>query len=140
MLGLFMDAKVRDIGDQDAVPRGGCDVDPVGSRPEPSDDAAVRKLVDQLAGQFGGDDEQRIAIARSGQYFVTAVTFQGHERCPGALQLTTFVVLDGVGPGTWVLGGYPLEILGVPEGRMELTVNPREIEVPLTVTIGLREK
>ena len=49
-------------------------------------------------------------------------------------------VFDGVGPGTWVLGGHPLEILGVPEGRIELTVRPNELEVPLTVTIGLREK
>lgn len=49
-------------------------------------------------------------------------------------------VFDGVGPGTWVLGGHPLEILGVPEGMIELAVRPDELEVPLTVTIGLREK
>jgi len=49
-------------------------------------------------------------------------------------------VFDGVGAGTWVLGGYPLDILSVPDDRVELTVHPNELEVPLTVTIGLREK
>jgi hypothetical protein len=49
-------------------------------------------------------------------------------------------VFDGVGPGTWVLGGHPLDIVSAPDDRVELTIREGELEVPLTVTIGLREK
>ena len=97
MLGLLVGAEIGHVRDENAAARGSGDVDAIRACSQAGDHAAAGELVDQIGRNFGGDDEERIAVAGGGEHFVDRLAFQRDELRPSTLQLQALVVFDGIG-------------------------------------------
>jgi len=116
--------RLVDLGEVD-VPEGGLERDLVlpGTR--------IRGIaLDARTGApFAVEMEQSISLRPAGHDYPAAI---GEAR----IGRNGEFVFDGVGPGRWIVGAWPLALQGAPEGEVEVTVLEGELQVPLTVTIG----
>jgi RNA polymerase sigma factor (sigma-70 family) len=77
------------------------------------------------------NDAQSVSIRPGGHGYPAAIT--SRRLGPDG----TFV-FDGLEPGEWVLGGYPLEARAIGGGEASITILEGEIEASLTVALGPR--
>jgi hypothetical protein len=72
---LLLDAKMRDIRDEDSLSCGGADIDLVGPRPNSRDDPASAQAFNHLFGEGHRDPQERVTVGGIGKDFRRAVGF-----------------------------------------------------------------
>ena len=75
MVGNLVHAIIRHVGHGDAKLARGGDIDVVDAEPEPADCLAFAQLPQQVAGQPGVGDENRVGVARHGEHVVGGRAF-----------------------------------------------------------------
>ena len=97
VLGLFVEAEVRHVGDDDAAASGRGHVDLVRARSQPSDHAAASQFLDDRFRHTRRNDQQRVAVFRRREDFVRLLPFDLDELRSGPSEFGAFRDINRIG-------------------------------------------